>query len=388
MNFFHSQMIQPKMASNLCRSNQILTAFCERKPVETAEEHPAPATNNWKHREVLLRIGKQMNKFKLDLKYVPLPAVAMAVSLSAPVFGAEKWDLPTAYPAANFHTLNAQEFGNCVSTATAGEINIVVHPNGSLFKGNDIKRAVQTGQTVIGERLLSAHENEDPMFGTDSIPFIATNYDASVKLYGAARPALEKLLEKQGLKLLYSVPWPPQGLYFKKAVNSVADMAGIKVRSYNRATARISELTGMAPVQIEAAEASQALAAGVIEGLITSAVTGQDTKAWEQLKYFYKVEAWMPRNHVLINKATYDALDEKKKSALADCSIKAETDGLVKSKAANDRALDVLVENGMQVVTPSEKLKSDLAAIGTTMTDEWISKSGDVGKSVIDVYKK
>ena len=65
---------------------------------------------------------------------------------------------------------------------------------------------------------------------------------------------MEKILDEQNLVLLYSVPWPPQGLYFKQEVNSVADMEGIKFRSYNNATSRLAELTGMLPVTIEAAE--------------------------------------------------------------------------------------------------------------------------------------
>jgi TRAP-type C4-dicarboxylate transport system substrate-binding protein len=218
-------------------------------------------------------------KFMKHLKSVLASALVLAMPACA-VSAAETWDMPTAYPALNFQTVNAQEFSKCVADGTKGEINIVIHPNGALFKGNDIKRAVQTGQTQIGERLLSSHENENPMFGTDSIPFLATSYDDSIKLFDAAKPELDKVLDAQGLKLLYSVPWPPQGLYFKKDVNSVADMAGVKVRSYNKATARLAELTGMAPISIEAAEISQAMAAGVINSLITSAVTGQDSKVW------------------------------------------------------------------------------------------------------------
>jgi TRAP-type C4-dicarboxylate transport system substrate-binding protein len=300
----------------------------------------------------------------------------------------EKWDMPMAYPATNFQSVNAAEFGVCVATGTGGDIEIVTHPNGSLFKGNDIKRAVQTGQTQIGERLISSHENENPIFGTDSIPFLATSYEASVKLYGAARPELEKVLGDQGLVLMYSVPWPPQGLYFKKDVNSLADMAGVKVRSYNTATARLAELTGMAPISIEAAEISQALSAGVISSLITSAVTGQDSKAWEQLDHFYEVKAWMPRNVVFVNKGSWDGLSDKNKAAFKDCAAKAEKAGLEKSMAANDAALGVLKKNGMQVLQPSEQLAKELNKIGETMTGEWIAKSGDAGKAVISAFKK
>ena len=300
----------------------------------------------------------------------------------------QTWDMPTAYPATNFQTVNAQEFSACVADGTKGDINIVLHANGSLFKGNDIKRAVQTGQAQIGERLLSSHENENPIFGTDSIPFIATSYDDSVKLYNAARPELDKVLDGQGLKLLYSVPWPPQGLYFKKPVNNVADMAGIKVRSYNKSTARLAELTGMSPVSIEAAEISQAMAAGVIASLITSSVTGKDSKVWEQLDRFYTVNAWMPRNSVIVNKALWDGMSKDQQTTVSDCATKAEAAGLAKSKQANDEALNALKINGIQVLAPSDQLASELAKVGETIAKEWAAKVGPAGDGIMAQFKK
>ena len=137
---------------------------------------------------------------------------------------------------------------------TGGELEIVVHGGGSLFKGNEIKRAVQTGQAPIGERLLSAHQNENPLFGFDSVPFLASSFEASDRLWRAARDRLEEVLLEQNLILLYAVPWPPQGLYFNREISGVGDMAGTKFRTYNAATAMMAELAGMVPVQIEAAE--------------------------------------------------------------------------------------------------------------------------------------
>ena len=311
-----------------------------------------------------------------------------AITCANPAVAGQKWDMPMAYPATNFQSVNASEFATCVSTATSGDLQITTHPNGVLFKGNDIKKAVQTGQAQIGERLLSSHENENPIFGTDSIPFLATSYDASVKLYQSARPELEKVLDGQGLMLLYSVPWPAQGLYFKKDVNSVADMKGVRVRSYNTATARLAELSGMVPISIEAAEISQALSAGVIGSLITSAVTGQDTKVWEQLDHFYQVKAWMPRNAVIVNKGIFNSLPDDNKKAVLDCAAKAEAAGLEKSKAADAAALETLAKNGMRVIDPPTQLVTDMNKIGETMTGDWIKKAGDAGKKIIDDFRK
>lgn len=324
----------------------------------------------------------------MKLRTLSSLAAVYALFAAAPLAAAETWDMPLAYPAENFQTLNAGEFAACVKEGTGGAIEIVLHPNGSLFKGNDIKRAVQTGQTPIGERLLSAHENENAIFGFDSIPFITNSYEASVKLWQAARPKLEKVLEDQGLVVLYSVPWPPQGIYFRKDVKSVADMANVKVRAYNKATARIAELTGMLPVNIEAAEISEALATGVIESLITSAVTGRDSKAWEQLSRFYTVEAWQPRNYVIVNKATWDGLDDTTRQTFRDCAAKAEAAGIDKSREANGNAIAELTRNGMQVAAPSPELDAELRKFGEVMAQEWATNAGDEGKAVLDEFRK
>jgi TRAP-type C4-dicarboxylate transport system substrate-binding protein len=295
--------------------------------------------------------------------------------------------MPMAYPDSNFHTENGKAFAACVGEATGGALDIVVHGGGSLFGGADIKRAVQTGQALIGERLLSAHANEDPLFGVDSIPFLATSYEASDKLWQATRPALEELADSQNMVLLYAVPWPPQGLYTKKEINAASDLEGVKFRAYNAATARMAELTGAVPVQIEAAELSQALATGVAESFISSGSTGYDSKVWEQLSHWYEVNAWLPRNHVLVNKQAWDGLDDGTREALLDCAAEAEARGTARSEELNGWYKEQLIANGMTVTPPGDQLRADLEAIGATMTEEWLATAGDTGAAVIETYR-
>ena len=300
---------------------------------------------------------------------------------------AERWDMPMAYPDSNFHTENAKEFAACVGEATGGELEIVIHGGGSLFGGADIKRAVQTGQALIGERLLSAHANEDPLFGIDSIPFLASSYEDSKKLWEATRPALAELLDSQNMVLLYAVPWPPQGLYTKKEMTAASDLEGVKFRAYNSATARMAELTGAVPVQIEAAELSQALATGVAESFISSGSTGYDSKVWEQLTHWYEVNAWLPYNHVLVNKQAWEGLDDAIRTALETCGAEAEARGTAKSEELNDWYKAQLIENGMTVEPAGDQLRADLEAIGATMTEEWLATAGESGTAVIDAYR-
>ncbi len=313
--------------------------------------------------------------------------VAITLTTGA-AFAAEKWDMPMAYSDSNFHTQNGKAFAGCVRTGTGGDIDITVHGGGSLFKGGEIKRAIQTGQVQIGERLLSAHQNEEPIFGIDSIPFLASSFDASETLFAATRETLEKTLEEQNLKLLYSVPWPPQGFYFKKEVNNVADMEGIKFRSYNSATARLAELTGMIPVQIEAAEISQAFATGVAEAMISSGATGYDRKVWESLTHFYEVDGWLPRNAVMVNMDSWDDLEEEHRNVIMGCAELAAYSGLWRSKQYTDFTMTGLAENGMAVAPASDELVGELKKIGETMTTEWLNSAGESGEAVVKAYKE
>ncbi|WP_068310351.1 TRAP transporter substrate-binding protein [Polycladidibacter hongkongensis] len=311
---------------------------------------------------------------------------ATAMILGATVASAETWDLPMAYSGSNFHSVTGAEFGKCVTTGTGGEITVKTHPGGSLFKGSEIKRAVQTGMVPIGERLLSGHQNEDALFGIDSVPFLATSYESADKLWNAAKPEMEKLLAEQNLTLLYSVLWPAQGLYFKNEVKTPEDMKGVAFRSYNTASARMTELLGMRNVSIEAAEISQAFAMGVAEGMVSSGATGYGRKVWETLNYFYSVDAWLPRNYMLVNSEVWAGVSESNKAVVKACADFAEYAGTWRSKEYTSFTLQGLRDGGMTVEGPSPELKAKVDEVGEIMTSEWLEQAGEKGKAIVDAY--
>jgi TRAP-type transport system periplasmic protein len=299
-----------------------------------------------------------------------------------------KWDLPAAYPATNFHTVNLQAFADDIDKASAGKLKITVHANASLFKAPEIKRAVQGGQAQIGEVLLVNFQNEWQIFGADGIPFLADSYDESVKLWKLQKPMLDKKLAEQGMMVLYAVPWPPQGIYSKKPLSNASDLKGIKWRAYSPATSRIAELVGAQPVTIQAAEVSQAFATGVVESMMSSGSTGWDAKLHEHVKYWYDTQAWLPKNAVLVNKAAFDKLDKATQDAVMKAAADAEVRGLAASKKANGESLDKLKGGGMQILPPSPALVADMKKVGETLLKEWLDKAGPEGKALIDAYRK
>ena len=313
---------------------------------------------------------------------------AATFTFTGPALAQAKWDLPTAYPAGNFHTENVQAFANDIDKASAGKLKITVHANASLFKAPEIKRAVQGGQAQAGEILIVNFSNENPLFELDGIPFLAASYSDSMKLYRASKKALDDTLAKQGIKMLFTVPWPPQGIYSKKLINSAVDMKGIKWRAYSPATARIAELVGATPVTIQAAELSQALATGVVDSYMSSGSTGFDTKTYEHIKNWYDTQAWLPKNAIIVNQAAFNALDKGTQDAVLKAAADAEARGWKSSEEKNGWYLDQLRQKGMTIHKPSAQLGADMKKVGDTMLGEWLKKAGPEGQSVIDAFRK
>jgi TRAP-type C4-dicarboxylate transport system substrate-binding protein len=299
-----------------------------------------------------------------------------------------KWDLPTGYSANSFQTQNVQQFANEVDQLTGGKLKITLHPGGSLYKANEIKRAVQTGQVQAAEFILSGAANENPLFGVDSIPFLATSYGDAKRLYTAAKPAQDKLLASQGVKVLFTVPWPGQSLYSLKPVATPADFAGTKMRAYNPATTRIAQLLKAQPVTIQLAELGQALATGGVQNFLTSSASGVESKLHEQVKYFYPVSAWLPRNATVVSQKAFDALDKPTQDALLKAAAAAEERGWATSEKLDGEYIRELGSKGMTIAAPSDSIKKELTAIGETMTAEWLKTAGPEGQAVIDAYRK
>jgi TRAP-type transport system periplasmic protein len=322
-----------------------------------------------------------MKPFKATLA---LFTAALATAAAAQT----KWDMPTPYAPTNFHTENIVQFAADVEKASGGKLKITVHSNASLFKAPEIKRAVQGNQAQIGEILISGYSNEDPIYGVDSVPFLATSYADAAKLWKASRKALEERFAKQGMMVLFSVPWPPQGIYSSKPLNAIADMKGLKMRTYNPYTSRIAELAGAQPVTIQAAELAQAFATGAVNANITSGATGYDTKAWEVVKNYYDTQAWLPKNVVFANKQAFDALDKASQQALVKAAADAEARGWKVSEEKNKWYQEQLAKNGMNVAVPSAQLKGDFQKIGATMTEEWLKNAGPDGVAIVDAYRK
>lgn len=314
--------------------------------------------------------------------------LVFAGSFASAALAQIQWDLPTNYAAGVFHTKNIVQFAAEVEKSTAGSLKITVHPGGMMIKHAEIKRAVSEGKVAAGEILISLAADETPLYGVDSIPFLATGYDGARKLYEAQRPYLEKQLAKEGLILLFSVPWPPQGIYAKREVKSIEEIKGLKFRTYNVMTKRIAELADAQPMQIEISDLPAAFASGRVDLMITSASSGVQSKAEEYLTHYMDTQAWVPRNMVFANKAAFERLSGAEQKGLTEAAKVAEERGWKLSVEEMTVKTKALKDAGIVVLAPSRQLESGLAKIGATIAKEWAASAGADGEAILAAYRK
>lgn len=315
-------------------------------------------------------------------------AITAGVVLGTPAWAQTRWDMPTPYPENNFHTINIKQFADDVRAATKDKLDIKVHSAGSLIGSKEIKNAVRGGQVPIGEFILSILSNENPIYEVDSLPFLASSYPDAKKLWAASKPTTERLLERENLKVLFSVPWPPQDLWAKKEIKSTADLRGLKFRTYNPTTTRLAQLAGAIPTQIESKEIAQAFATGRVDSMITSSSFGVSIKASDYLTHLYKVHGWLPKNIVVVNKDAFAKLDKSLQGAVLEAAKKAEERGWKMSEEDTAKALKTLAQAGMQVAEPTPELTKGLKDIGATLASEWAKSAGKDGQAILDAYRK
>jgi len=318
-----------------------------------------------------------------------ISAAVVGFGLTLGIAGAQtKWDMPTGYSDGTFQTQIVRSFADDVEKATGGKLSLTVHSNASLIKMPEMRRAVQSGQVPIAEILISVLSNEDPMFGFDSVPGLISTYEQSFKLYLAAKDKLDARLAKSGIMLLYSVAWPPQGVYTKKPIEALADLKGMKFRSFNPATARFAQLVGATPATVQVPEIAQAFRTGLLDAMITSGATGVDTQAWDYLTHYYETNAFLPLNAVIVNKAAFDALPLESRTALRSAARAAEERGWKRSEELNDQFKKTMAEKGMKILAPTATMTAELAEIGKTMAAEWAQRAGADGQAVLSALSR
>lgn len=318
----------------------------------------------------------------MSLRHVLVTLLLLACA-SRSAIAQVTWKLATGYRAESFHTQNIQSFAAEVAKTTDGALKIDVHPGNSLVALNDVRQAVQDGRVDAGETIMSSMVKDLSLAGADSVPFVVGSYADARRLWALQRPAMERLLAQRGLKLLYSVPWPPQGLYSKRPIADAKDFRGSNMRTYNDTTVRIAQFLGATPVNVAMVDVGKALADGRVDSMITSAVTGVENRVWDHVRYYYEINAWYPKNIVMVNQKRFDALSKEAKAALMRAAESAELRGWNASERAAQESVETLRRNGVKIGATPPGLEREIQRIGERFSSEWVKA---VGADALEVF--
>jgi TRAP-type C4-dicarboxylate transport system substrate-binding protein len=311
---------------------------------------------------------------------------ALALAHAPALLAQTSWRLATGYRAESFHTQNILEFSREVELATRGQLMIEVHPNNVIAKLNDISQAVQQGRAEAGETIMTSLVRDIPMAGADSIPFVVGSYRDAGRLWKLQRPGMEKHFAQRGLKLLYAVPWPPQGLHSNKPIRGLADFRGTQMRTYNATTQRIAEMLGAKPVDVAMADVGKALAEGRMDNMITSALTGVENKVWGPIRYYYEINAWFPKNVVFVSSKAFDALTPQARGQVLTAAAAAETRGWAASQALAVSATEELRANGIKIERIPADLDNEIRRMGERFSREWVRSVGNEANAIFVPY--
>ena len=315
-----------------------------------------------------------------------LAASLAGLCLAQPASTATNWKLATGYRVESFHTQNIAQFAREVGTASGGQLTIEVFPNSTLAKLADISQAVRDGKAQAGETIMTSMVKDIPIAGADSVPFVVSSYSDAQRLWKLQRPGIEKHFAERGIKLLYAVPWPPQGLHSSKPIRSLADFKGTQMRTYNATTQRIAELLGAKPVDVPMVEVGKALGEGRMDNMITSALTGVENKVWGNIKHYYEINAWFPKNVVFVNTKAFDVLKPDTRAAVLKAASDAETRGWAASQSLALSATEELRANGVKIERIPPDVDTEIKRMGEKFSREWVRSVGTEANSIFVPY--
>ena len=316
-------------------------------------------------------------------------ALAAPLAIAAPLTPAAqpRWQAASGFAEGNFQTRNLRQFLAELREATGGALDVQLHANGSLLPQPQIKRGVQQGQVQIGEILLTAYANEDPLFDLDQVPGVVTSMADARRLMAVRQPMIAERLRRQGIELLYLAPWPFVGIASQAPLPTPEAFRGLRLRTYSAISNRFAALMGATGVLIPAPEVPQAFATGMVQAQLTTAPVAADTAAWDTTRVFTLLNLATSNNAVMVNARALAALPPAQQEAMRAAARRAAERGWALAEEAHVSAVARMRERGMQVLEPTPELLAGLREPSRQLTEDWLQRAGEDGQRLLAAFR-
>jgi len=300
-----------------------------------------------------------------------------------------RWDMPNEYPATSPQGETDQFFSQRLSELSQGDIKITHHFGGALgFRSKDQLDAVADGAVPVANTFIAPLGGIEPMFLLMSLPFLTTSPEQARALFEVAAPYFDKVLERHNQKLLYSSPWAPSGLWSVTKVESMSDLAGMKLRSYDPSSTEVFRAAGAAPVQLSFADIVPLLSAGGISGVVTSIEVGLSASFDEYTPYFLELNYDSTINLATVNLDAWEELTDEQRAIVTQAARETEEYAWSRIGEAVREAYDLGKQRGMTIVTDIDPaFRAALVEKSEPVIQDWVAKVGADGQAILDTYR-
>ena len=301
-----------------------------------------------------------------------------------------KWVANSVWPPNNHHSVGLTDFAKRAKEATKGKVDITVQTGGALgYKGPELLKVVRDGLVPMSDMLTSGVAGDEPLFDIVTLPFLIQSFDEGKILSDIARPHFDKVAEqKWGQKILYIAPWPAAGLWTKNEVKAVAQMKGLKTRTYDKNGALVMQAVGGTPYPLPFSEVYSSLATNLIDSVLTSTPTAVDAKFWEVLKFYAPINITMATDLVTVNLKEFNKLDKETQEALVKLGKDMEAE-MWKKVAQLDKDQEAISnKGGIKTVAPSKEFLNELSIVTKGIREDWLKKAPPEAKTIVEEFNK
>lgn len=255
--------------------------------------------------------------------------------------------------------------------------------------GADVYRMLGDGVFDVGATVADYTVGDAPELEGLDVPLIATDAAEAQAMVEAARPMVEDIMrDRFGAQVLGIAPYPPQVVFCRGDVASLADLQGKKVRGSGRMTTKLLEALGAEGINIAFSEVPGSLERGVIDCAVTGAGSGYSAGWWEVSDHLLTLPlgGWDPVV-IAMNADRFDALPAEQQTMLVNAvaeGLEAPAWQAAQGGLEGDIACltgDASCEGSRASMTVVEASDEDLARAREILVAEvlpdWASRAGD-----------
>jgi TRAP-type C4-dicarboxylate transport system substrate-binding protein len=297
------------------------------------------------------------------------------------------WHIATPYPRDTVSGRGIERFAQLVERLDSGRTQM----RAEFLAGrpSDVVLAIQSGRLAVGDTLASSLVALDPVFELSMLPFEVRSIDEAKRLALLARPAYERALMHHGLHLLYVSPWPPSGLWSRAPVSTFADLAGLRIRTYDDASAAFLSSIGSQAVSLSVSEIIPRLRNGSLDGVLSSGDGEVGRLLRTTLPHFTAIDYAFPLSFALMSQARYDALSRSVREQIDAAAQATERQQWTSMPARIARNRNDMQRSGVIVaMSGSGELNERLRRRGEAWVAEWQSQVSPEYASIVRQFRE